>query len=138
MHYTVWNSETPKEEQMAGSMDTHGLRIAIIGGGIGGLTLAIALRQRGMTAEVFEQAPELAEIGAAVALSANSTRELQRLGVLDGITAASTEPSELIYRGWRDDRRIAAFPVHKDLAYQKRFGAPITAYTALTFRKSSA
>ena len=116
--------ETPKEEQMAGSMDTHGLRIAIIGGGIGGLTLAIALRQRGMTAEVFEQAPELAEIGAAVALSANSTRELQRLGVLDGITAASTEPSELIYRGWRDDRRIAAFPVHKDLAYQKRFGAP--------------
>ena len=124
MHYTLWNSETPKEEQMAGSMDTHGLRIAIIGGGIGGLTLAIALRQRGMTAEVFEQAPELAEIGAAVALSANSTRELQRLGVLDGITAASTEPSELIYRGWRDDRRIAAFPVHKDLAYQKRFGAP--------------
>src|SRR3954451_8528164 len=124
MHYTLWNSETPKEEQMAGSMDTQGLRIAIIGGGIGGLTLAIALRQRGMTAEVFEQAPELAEIGAAVALSANSTRELQRLGVLDGITAASTEPSELIYRGWRDDRRIASFPVHTDLAYQTRFGAP--------------
>src|SRR5919206_9001 len=40
------------------------LRIAIVGGGIGGLTLALALRQRGLEAEVFEQAPELPEIGA--------------------------------------------------------------------------
>src|SRR5215217_378138 len=124
MYYTMWNSETTKEEQMAGSMDTHGVRIAIIGGGIGGLTLAIALRQRGIAAEVFEQAPELTEIGAAVALSANSTRELRRLGVLDGITAASTEPTELIYRDWRDGRRIAAHPVRQELQYQKRFGAP--------------
>src|SRR5215212_10823332 len=112
------------EEQMPAGTNTHGLRIAIVGGGIGGLTLALALRQRGMTAEVYEQAPELAEIGAAVALSANSTRELRRLGVLDGITATSTEPSELIYRSWRDGRRIAAFPVHKDLAYQTRLSAP--------------
>src|SRR5215212_4495928 len=118
------NTKRPWRKHMSVGTDTHGLRIAIVGGGIGGLRLALALRQRGMTAEVYEQAPELAEIGAAVALSANSTRELQRLGVLDGITAASTEPSELIYRGWRDDRRIAAFPVHKDLAYQTRFGAP--------------
>lgn len=58
-------------------------RIAIIGGGIGGPTLAIALRQRGIAADAYEQAPHLAEIGAAVALSANSTRELRRLGVLD-------------------------------------------------------
>src|SRR5215213_2404741 len=124
MYYTMWNSETTKEEQMAGSMDTHGLRIAIIGGGIGGLTLALALRQRGLAAEVFEQAPELAEIGAAVALSANSTRELQRLGVLDGITAASTVPSELIYRGWQDDRRIAAFPRPQGPCVSEAVGAP--------------
>ena len=100
------------------------LRIAVTGGGIGGLTLALALRQRGLEADVYEQAPELAEVGAAVALSANSTRELRRLGILDRITAASTEPSELIYREWRDGRRVAAFPVHEDLRYQERFGAP--------------
>jgi 2-polyprenyl-6-methoxyphenol hydroxylase-like FAD-dependent oxidoreductase len=59
------------------------LRIAIIGGGSGGLTLAVALRQRGIAADVYEQSPELTEIGAAVALSANSTRELgeDRFGV---------------------------------------------------------
>lgn len=100
------------------------LRIAVTGGGIGGLTLALALRQRGLEADIYEQAPELTEVGAAVALSANSTREMRRLGVLDQITAASTEPSELVYRDWRNGRRVAAFPVHEDLRYQQRFGAP--------------
>jgi 2-polyprenyl-6-methoxyphenol hydroxylase-like FAD-dependent oxidoreductase len=65
------------------------LKIAIVGAGIGGLTLSLALRQRGLSADIFEQARELAEIGAAVALSANATRELGRLGVLDPIVAAS-------------------------------------------------
>lgn len=104
--------------------NSRNLRIAIVGGGIGGLTLALALRQRGIEATVYEQASELSEIGAAVALSANATRELRRLGVLDLIAGCSTEPSELIYRDWRKGHRIAAFPVHDDLAYQKRFGAP--------------
>ena len=40
--------------------------VAIIGGGIGGLTLALALRRRGIDAVVHEQAPELREVGAAV------------------------------------------------------------------------
>jgi salicylate hydroxylase len=105
-------------------MTARDLRIAIIGGGIGGLTLALALRQRGMQADVYEQAAELAEIGAAVALSANATRELRRLGVLDPITAASCEPTELIYRDGRTGARIAAHPVHEGRAYQARFGAP--------------
>ena len=105
-------------------MSQRTLRIMVVGGGVGGLTLALALRQRGLDAEVFEQAAEMAEIGAAVALSANATRELRRLGVLDEVMAASTEPTELIYRNWRDGRRIAAHPVHDGLRYQERFGAP--------------
>jgi salicylate hydroxylase len=100
------------------------LRVAIVGGGIGGLTLALALRQRNIAADVFEQAPELTEIGAAVALSANATRELRRLGCLDPIAAVATEPTELIYRRWQDGRRIAAHPVRKDSTYRNRFGAP--------------
>jgi salicylate hydroxylase len=100
------------------------IRIGIIGAGIGGLTLALALRQRGLAAEVYEQALELREIGAAVALHANGTRELERLGCLDAIAVVSTEPSEIIWRGWRDDRRIAAFPIAKGGVYRARFGAP--------------
>jgi salicylate hydroxylase len=99
-------------------------RIAIIGAGVGGLTLAIALRQRGVRPDVYEQAAELTEIGAAVALTANSTRELRRLGVLNDIAAASTEPEELIYRDGRTGRRIAAYPIHQEGRYQERFGAP--------------
>ncbi len=100
------------------------MRVAIVGAGIGGLTLALALRQRGLEATIYEQASRLTEIGAAVALSANATRELRRLGVLDAVMAASTEPSELIFRHWRDGARVVAHDVHVGLAYQSRFGAP--------------
>ena len=100
------------------------VRIAIVGGGIGGLTLALALRQRGVAADVYEQAAELAEIGAAVALSANATRELRRLGVLDAVVSASTEPTELIFRNWQDGRRIAAHPGSLGRHYQTLCGAP--------------
>jgi salicylate hydroxylase len=99
-------------------------RIAIVGAGVGGLTLWLALRQRGLSADIYEQASELAEIGAAVALSANGTRELGRLGVLDPIVAASTEPTELIYRDGRTGGRIAAHAVRLGGSYRARFGAP--------------
>jgi 2-polyprenyl-6-methoxyphenol hydroxylase-like FAD-dependent oxidoreductase len=100
------------------------LRVAIIGAGMGGLSLGLALRERGLTARVYEQAPELTEIGAAIALSANSLREFDRLGLLDELAAESTIPTELIYRHWRDGSRISSHPVRKDNAYVSRFGAP--------------
>ena len=99
-------------------------RVAIIGAGIGGLSLGLALQERGIQADVFEQAPELAEIGAAIALSANSIREFARLGLEDGLAATSTVPTELIYRHWQDASRIAAHPVAVDGWYEKRFGGP--------------
>lgn len=80
--------------------------IAIVGAGIGGLVLSLSLRARGIKAEVFEQSAELSEIGGAVALSANATRELERLGLLEALAALSTEPEELIWR----DGRMAGFP----------------------------
>ncbi|MDQ2856516.1 MAG: FAD-dependent monooxygenase [Acidobacteriota bacterium] len=57
------------------------MRIAIIGGGIGGLSASLALRQFGFEPEVFEQAPELLEVGAAIAVWPNAMRLLQRLGI---------------------------------------------------------
>lgn len=61
-------------------------RIAIIGGGIGGLTVALTLRQFGFESDVFEQAPELLEVGAAIAVWPNAMRVLKQLGVGEEIT----------------------------------------------------
>ena len=56
-------------------MSSPGSRIVIIGAGIGGLTLALLLRRRGIIAEILERAPELREVGAAVTLAANGGDE---------------------------------------------------------------
>lgn len=60
-------------------------QIAIIGGGIGGLTAALALRQAGFEAEVFEQAPALLNVGAAIALWPNAMRVLKQLQLSEKI-----------------------------------------------------
>lgn len=57
------------------------MRVAIIGGGIGGLAAALSLRRAGFEVEVFEQAPELLDIGAAIAVWPNAMRVLQNLGL---------------------------------------------------------
>ena len=61
------------------------VRIAIIGGGIGGLTTAIALRQFGFEPQVYEQAPVLLDVGAAIAIWPNAMRVLQRLKLADDL-----------------------------------------------------
>jgi salicylate hydroxylase len=98
------------------------LRIAVVGGGIGGLTLAIALAARDVPCTVYEQAPEHREIGAGVALSANATRHLHRLGLGDALDAVSVEPSALVFRRWDDGRVIATHPI--GARYREAFGAP--------------
>ena len=60
-------------------------QIAIIGGGIGGLTAAIALRQSGFEVEVFEQAPALLDVGAAIAIWPNAMRVLESLELAEKI-----------------------------------------------------
>ena len=96
--------------------------IAVIGAGIGGLTLGLALRRHGIDVQIYEQAPELTEVGAAVALAANGTRILQELGLGDELASVSAVPTELVYRHWADARRLVAHPV--GAWYEQRFGAP--------------
>ena len=62
-------------------------RIAIVGGGIGGLAAAAFLHKAGLTAVVYEQAPALGEVGAGVVVSPNCVRLLRRLGQLDRFIA---------------------------------------------------
>ena len=68
------------------AMSANPLRVAIVGGGIGGLAAANALLQRGLDVRVYEQAPALTEVGAGVALQPNGIRMLRRLGFGDELT----------------------------------------------------
>ncbi|ANY10716.1 hypothetical protein AFB00_30390 (plasmid) [Pseudonocardia sp. HH130630-07] len=83
--------------------------LVIVGAGIGGLSLALSLHARGVQVTVFERADELREVGAAVALSANGLRLLEELDLLGELEAVGIQPTELVYWGWRDDRRVAGF-----------------------------
>lgn len=73
-------------------------RIAIIGGGIGGLATAIALRQFGFEPEVYEQAPVLLDVGAAIALWPNATRVLTHLGLAEKILPCPVKWTR--FTGW--------------------------------------
>src|SRR5215813_10661143 len=76
-------------------------RIAIVGGGIGGLTAALALRKFGFDSEVYEQAPALLDVGAAIALWPNALRVLERLGLESTILEHAGEMDEI---RWLDQR----------------------------------
>jgi salicylate hydroxylase len=77
---------------------TEALQVAIVGGGIGGLTAAAALRARGTKATVFEQAEELREIGAGISLNPNAALLLRRLGIEKRLADIGTPMSGLNVR----------------------------------------
>ena len=64
-------------------------RTLIVGGGIAGLSLAVALRRRGAAAELVERSREWPAVGAGIALHANAVRALRALGLGQAIDAAS-------------------------------------------------
>lgn len=77
--------------------------LIIVGGGIGGLATAIALRQRGCEVAVFEQAPELREIGAGLSVWPNATRVLSQFGLLPEVLNRSAVLERLQLRTWKGE-----------------------------------
>lgn len=63
------------------------MRVAVVGGGIGGLTTAVALRHVGIDAVVYEQAGRLGEVGAGIGVAPNGLRAYERLGLRGAIDA---------------------------------------------------
>ncbi len=98
------------------------LQIAVVGGGIGGLTAALALRARGLSVTVFEQAGELREIGAGVSIFPNATRLLQQIGLGDEIEKIGspitgqvnrTSAGELINTSASPSTGVPSYNVHR-------------------------
>jgi 2-polyprenyl-6-methoxyphenol hydroxylase-like FAD-dependent oxidoreductase len=75
-------------------------RVLIAGGGLGGLAAALALLRMGCEVEVYEQAPELKEVGAGLQLAANGTHVLYALGVGEELKALSCEAESKEIRIW--------------------------------------
>ena len=72
--------------------------IGIVGGGIGGIAAALALRRAGIDAVVYEKAPRLHEVGAGMMLWPNATRVLRELGLLENVLAHSGPNTHFLVR----------------------------------------
>jgi 2-polyprenyl-6-methoxyphenol hydroxylase-like FAD-dependent oxidoreductase len=96
--------------------------VLIAGGGIGGLTAAIALGRRCIEAEVLERSSFTEETGAGIQLGPNATRALRRLGVLDAIRPSAFRPEAMWLYDGLSGRRLQALPLGKRA--EKHYGAP--------------
>jgi salicylate hydroxylase len=76
-------------------------KIAIIGGGIGGLAAAIALRQRSFECDIYEQAARMNDIGAGLNLSPNALKAFRALGVEEDMIAVGCRDELQHARNWK-------------------------------------
>jgi salicylate hydroxylase len=96
--------------------------IAIVGGGIGGLAAALALLRRGIDVDVYEQAPELRELGAGVQISANGTRVLHALGLREALEKVQVLPAGKAIRLWNTGQSWKLFDLGMESV--ERYGFP--------------
>jgi len=97
-------------------------KILIAGAGIGGLTAASCLMKAGYDVEVYEQAPELSEIGAGIQLSANAMHVLNYLGLGEAINNLSVRPGAYVFRLHDTGEIIGQFPLADE--HERLNGAP--------------
>src|ERR1043165_1580390 len=87
--------------------------VIIVGGGIGGLTLALALKASGAarTIRVYEAAAEMRALGIGINIGAHAMRELSAVGLEEALVATSCQPQD-----------YAFFTRHGQLVYREPFG----------------
>lgn len=98
------------------------MKVLIAGGGLGGLTAALALLRSGCDVEVYEQAAELREVGAGLQLSANGTRVFYALGLGEALKAHSCEAQGKEIRIWNTGETWKLFDLGR--VSIERYGYP--------------
>jgi 2-polyprenyl-6-methoxyphenol hydroxylase-like FAD-dependent oxidoreductase len=102
------------------------LRVAIVGGGIGGMTLALSLLDAGLAdVDIYESAPAVQELGVGINVLPHAVRELTELGLLEALSRLGIPTAEVVYysthgqRIWGEPRGLAAgyrwpqFSIHR-------------------------
>jgi salicylate hydroxylase len=97
-------------------------KIAVVGGGLGGLAAALSLHRAGFAVDIYEQAPELNEVGGGINMGPNAARILYRLGLGEALDRDAVRSLSAHVRRWVDGRTLqkaALNPVSSEL-----YGAP--------------
>jgi salicylate hydroxylase len=97
------------------------MKVIVVGGGIGGLTTALALLRHGIEPIVLERAPQLTEVGAGIQIAANGTIVLRELGLEPALASIATVPAGFDYLELSTGRRLYYAPLGEEAA--ARYGA---------------
>ena len=97
------------------------LRVAIVGGGLGGLVAAISAHRMGFEADLYEQAPAFGEIGAGIQVGPNAVKVLRALGLDEGLARFGATPEHHVGRNWKSGRVLFHSATRR--ACLERFGA---------------
>jgi salicylate hydroxylase len=98
------------------------LKIGIVGGGVGGMAAAIALRDAGHDVEVYEQAADYRRIGADINLTPNAVRALGSLGVVARLKESAARPTHRISRMWDTGEETSRLEMADEA--ERKYGAP--------------
>jgi 6-hydroxynicotinate 3-monooxygenase len=96
-------------------------QIAVIGAGLGGMTVAGLLQRQGFAVKVYEQAPAFSRIGAGIHLSANVMMVMRRLEIEKALYDIGLHPDAFVSRQW--DTGDILFELPFDAAAEARYGA---------------
>jgi len=110
------------------------LPVLVAGGGIGGLAAALALVRQGFRVQVFEQAPEIGEIGAGIQLGPNAFHAFDALGVGDKTRSRSVFTDYMVMHDAIDAYQVGKIETGE--AFRKRFGNPYAVIHRVDIHKS--
>lgn len=96
--------------------------VAIVGAGVGGLSLAAALTNLGVTARVFEQAPAFRRVGTGIGVAPNAAKALDRLGIMERLGAVAYQASYRSNREWDTGEELFRLLLEGEI--ERKYGAP--------------